>query len=730
MKIRNSIKRGLLVATVVGGVGFSACTDDIAFGDEFVDAQPSGMVTIDTIFNSATYVEQFLTGIYATQYYGLTYGNNGQVGNGSEWLYNGKYDSFTDLYSQHWASSSLYYSYYQGSLTANSGYTLFNYTDDEVWESVRACNIMLNKLEGDNAVDVPELTDEDRERIIAETRCLKAARYFDAFLMYGGLPLIDNVYTGDETTFYIPRATLDSTVNYMVDLLDAAIESNSLQWAFFSGNTSSTNTSNIGRWTKAGAMALKAKILTYAASPLYNNDVAPCGGSSLAEQQNLVWYGNYDASRWTRALQACEDFYNELQAQGQYKLVEISDLGLDASNAAYRLAYRRAYLMQASTEVIHSTRVRDYDNWANGYYNWSNWVHLGRLSHCPTFEYMCMYPWEDGSYFDWDEDHNKIFGTKRQNYANAQLFYDYRNGKSATRDPRMYENMIVNGMTAALDWNSAAESGDEYELWVGGVHAGEDVLKETLVTCYPTGFGVMKYDLGPLGANYQRQPLQWVYLSLDEFYLHYAECLAQTGNLEKANEFVNIVRARVGLNSLAAGSRWGTQVRTDKDIFLAELLRERACELGMSNARYHDMCRYKMTRLLTDPLHGLLVYRIQVSDKVDENGDYIISDILKPYIGDEKNAGNPHPTLFRYEVFTLNKPEGGRYLWKYHVNRIDDVDPDSDEYEELKNEDMVGFNDEANLANSDVTKWFFSPFPQNEELKGYGLVNNPGWGQE
>ena len=36
----------------------------------------------------------------------------------------------------------------------------------------------------------------------------------------------------------------------------------------------------MGRWTRAGAMALKCKVLLFAASPLFNDDVAYAGGAS------------------------------------------------------------------------------------------------------------------------------------------------------------------------------------------------------------------------------------------------------------------------------------------------------------------------------------------------------------------------------------------------------------------------------------------------------------------
>ena len=57
-------------AITLGSVAaFTACTDDVKVGDSFVEKAPGGTVTIDTVFNSAEYTRQFLTGIYGMQYY-------------------------------------------------------------------------------------------------------------------------------------------------------------------------------------------------------------------------------------------------------------------------------------------------------------------------------------------------------------------------------------------------------------------------------------------------------------------------------------------------------------------------------------------------------------------------------------------------------------------------------------------------------------------------------------
>ena len=87
--------------------------------------------------------------------------------------------------------------------------------------------------------------------------------------------------------------------------------------------------------------------------------------------------------------------------------------------------------------------------------------------------------------------------------------------------------------------------------------------------------------------DYLRQYTQWVYLSLDEMYLLYAECLAQTGNLKDAIAQVDVVRSRVGLNSLGKAV---PAVKTDKDTFMQQA----GQELEDMNTKYNGAKELKL----------------------------------------------------------------------------------------------------------------------------------------
>ena len=152
-----------------------------------------------------------------------------------------------------------------------------------MWQVVRWCWLLL-----ENVDNVPGMSDTEKTKIKAEAKCIMAARYFDMFRHYGGLPLVYESFSGTESSYNLPRATVEETVKYMINLLDEAINSGGLEWAY----TGADATTETGHWTKAGAMALKCKIWQFAASPLFNASQGYAGGSSEAEQQHLVWYGS------------------------------------------------------------------------------------------------------------------------------------------------------------------------------------------------------------------------------------------------------------------------------------------------------------------------------------------------------------------------------------------------------------------------------------------------------
>ena len=198
----------------------TSCVDEIKFGNSFLDKPAGGTATIDTVFGSAIYTQQFLNGIYGRQYYGLPYYNGTYVPSSSD-TYTGKFEALTDCWQLHWSGANLYSQYYNGSHTAKYSrrQDKFCYNDEKVWEVVRECWILMENIDR-----VPDLSESEKARMIAEAKCLIAVRYFDMFRHYGGLPLVYASFSGTDASYDYPRATVEKTVEYMIDLLDQAID--------------------------------------------------------------------------------------------------------------------------------------------------------------------------------------------------------------------------------------------------------------------------------------------------------------------------------------------------------------------------------------------------------------------------------------------------------------------------------------------------------------------------
>ena len=633
------------IATLAGVALFSSsCVDQVKFGDSFLEKAPGVAVTQDTIFGKATYARAFLWNTYSKLYYALPVYWNTVEGK----MNTGIFEMMSDCWHSHTDWNGINRKYYSGSYKAgdedSSDDTRFGYTKENCWEAIRAALLFV-----ENVGRVPDMEDAEKKRLAAEAKVIVASRYFDLFRHFGGLPLIKETYDV-QPSYELPRATVEETVKYMVDLLDEAAATPQLPWDL---GTDDTNWQ--GRFTKAAAMGLKCKILLFAASPLFNDDEPYCTEPPQdAVTNHQVWYGAYKPELWEQCWQACDDFFKELQAKGYYELTQATE----ATAKGYRDAYNKAYFTREnnkelliSTHISRFSKFNSWDEWQYIFVNSGNGtVITGGLT--PTLEFMEMFPMSKGEPFQLNSTTNP--------------FYTDNDYNKPTRDPRLYETMLVNG----------TQFGDHAaELWIGGRDNINDTEKET--GKYATGFGCYKFYKEGVNSLKDKY-LQWPYLRLAEMYLIYAEALLKSKNdLTGAIEQVNKVRARVGLGDLAACNP-DKNLTNDANALLEEILRERACELGLEDVRLFDMTRYKRDDLFRKQLHGLKIYRN------DGGGN-------TPWSGSTGNSSTyPKPTQFTYEAFPLVNPS--RAWW-------------------------------SNFS----PKWYLSAFPPSEVNKKYGLTQNPGW---
>lgn len=642
MKKNNIFKHLLLAVVVIAGM--SACTDTWKFGDSFLDKAPGGDVTKDTVFNNAEYTRNFLWSCYSKMRYGLPFVWSGE----RQGMNTGIIDALSDEYHSHCDWDDVNRMYYSGAYSApstgSSDAGRFPFMKYNVWEAVRACYIFLEN------VDKSPLEESEKTRMKAEAKCIIASRYFDLFRNYGGLPIVKQSYSGTEGSYDIPRGTVEETVNFMTGLLDEAIPD--LPWSL--GDDESNWE---GRFTQAGAMGLKAKILDFAASPLFNNAEPYCTeGDQTANTNHQAWYGDYQESRWQAVVDACKTFFDNVNSKGYYALVQADG----TTPGAYRSAFRKAYSERGTTEVLISTRDKN-TNSNDWQFLWPEWN--GNGGYTPTEDYMECFGWKDGRPFNYDD---------LEKNGDLDTMFTHKGAPTElTRDPRLYETMIVNGTLDRMDINGNM-SGRQVECWAGGNEKGGDATNKESGQ-YATGMANNKFYMNR--SDYNGRYLSWPYLRMAEMYLIYAEALTQTGHIDQAVPYVDAIRHRVGLKGLRES---GIDIST-KDKMIEAILNERNCEFGLEESRLYDMIRYRRADLFEKPLHGLLIRRLDANGQPDD----------QPYYGNHKD-GEAFPTHFSYERYVLSNKS--RSWWT-----------------------------------SFSPKWYLCAFPTAEINKGYGLTQNPGW---
>lgn len=138
---------------------------------------------------------------------------------------------------------------------------------DGFYYGIRAANLFLKKFDINNYSDIQYNNDYDQlmERAREypyEARFLRAFFYFKLLKRYGHVPLITSVMDASEANSVKP-SSYEEVTKFIVDECDAIIPNLPVdyhnlpyQWT--------------GRATRGAAMALKARALLYAASPLHN----------------------------------------------------------------------------------------------------------------------------------------------------------------------------------------------------------------------------------------------------------------------------------------------------------------------------------------------------------------------------------------------------------------------------------------------------------------------------
>ena len=675
------IFNNILVLGICAAFFSTSCVEKFAVGDAFLEKAPGVDVNIDTVFTSAEYTRNFLWSAYGQIYCTYTSGN---MMNGAP------IDALSDSYHCFCTWGGPIQSYYPGALTEDAQDTedgnyqgKFSYSTKtgglnsdsggrvSIYETVRKCWQIIENIDR-----VPDMSEDEKSRLRGEAYTIMASRYFDAFRNFGGLCLVKKAYAVGEN-FEDGRSTAWETALYIDELIQKAIDEPGFIWNLANSDQAQWS----GRLTRASARALRAKLWMFAASPLFNSkepymNYTP-GKTTEFTNIEHVWFGKEDPTLWNRCLQACEDFFKDNEANGNYyQLIQ----PVTQDEAGYRMAFRNAYryrndennhekLFDAHpTQWMSSTGVDGViteNGWGWGWRGFAiDGVRQGGA--VPTNELMECFGLADGTNFPYED----IYG-EGKNPEGIDMFAD--------RDPRLYETMAVPRQSFPSDVVGDYNGFKYIDTWVDGAMANDAGNFGSLADDAHTGYRKFKWFLDYSGGKMDDKFIGVSYIRLAEMYLIYAEALAETGNLKGALDQLHVVRSRVGLGRLEDKNR-GLNLITNKDNLINEILRERNCEIGAEcGDRVYDMIRRKREDLFTKTLHEIRIYRL------DAEGNRLTG-------GDQRwNPNDPWPK-FEYDKTAIQI--GARRWWE-----------------------PGGWSN----------KWDLDPVSRIEIQKGYGLTQNPGW---
>ncbi len=442
------------------------------------------------------------------------------------------------------------------------------YEWNNMYLAIRSANIALTELP---AATIDETL---KERLTGEARFLRAYYYQQLVRYFGGVPIIDRPYGLDED-YSVARNTYSECVDFMIADLDEAIR-------LLEGKGATG-----GRASKLSALALKSRILLYAASDLHDGPTASSNSSVLGSYSNLELLAYTSGDQNTR--------WQTAQAAAQAALAEGAGYKLDLSgpvSASEGQANYTAMAMGGGSSaadaaaavelVFHRSATSDYtveSNWPlgglhyginngpNGYHNWAG--------NTPIQQLVDDYEMMDGSQFDWNDP------------ANAADPY-------TDRDPRFYATILYDGAdwkprpsdVAGIDPVDQIQTG-YYDDGAGGVINGVDTRESTIENWNGsrTHYYTRKFiDPNPALADNQSstQEVPWPFIRYTEIVLNYVEASLELGQEDEARDWLNKIRFRAGMPAINdAGQDLIDRYRN-----------ERRIELVYEEHRYHDARRW------------------------------------------------------------------------------------------------------------------------------------------
>jgi hypothetical protein len=404
------------------------------------------------------------------------------------------------------------------------------------FKGIRATNQFMKNARESVIGNSDKSGDENRlyDRYMAEARLLRAIFHFDVACWFGDVPIIGNDENGDPIIFdpadteamNMARTNSADALKWIADECDAIKDKLPFRY--------SNEDENWGRVNGATAYALKSRALLYRASALHNP--------------------NKIASYWQEAATAAQEFLTKNNSQSnRYKLYTTSDN--DTKKNYYECFvttpyYNDEYIL---TRSVWNTYEIELFLAPCGFSGTATAV--GRTN--PTQNFVDSYETINGLPIDQDPTYNE-----QNPYAN--------------RDPRLEQTILHHGSV----WGDALqEEQREVDVSTGGkdkraTHGG------TLTGYYTKKFLNNMSFKSPSTYNHVCPIFRY-----GEILLNAAEAINEASGPDQAYQYVNQVRARVGMPAYKGMTQ---------DQLRERIRNERRIELSFEDHRFFDERRWKL----------------------------------------------------------------------------------------------------------------------------------------
>ncbi|MDI1323908.1 MAG: RagB/SusD family nutrient uptake outer membrane protein [Algoriphagus sp.] len=531
-----------LAALLVACFSLTSCNDD------FLDTRPLGEVSEASVWSDPALSQAFVVGIYQ---------GFGQGGFDEQML-----ASLTDEAMFTHPGRGITTITEGRSNPADIGWVNNTITWPAMFNRIRAANIAIEQLTTPQFPNTGGIVD----RLMGEAKFLRAYYYQQLSRYYGGVPILERPYELGEETYDVPRNKYEEVVNFMVKDLDEAA-------ALLKGKSTIS-----GRANEISALALKARVLLYAASDLHDASTAKAKSPVLASYSNIefiAYTSGNRTERWQKAQAAAKAVLdmttgNQMGLSGpvsrEVGIQNYINNSMARSGGEKEILLGR-YFINAKTE---NGGRQGLFNGPNGYNNWAG--------NTPVQLLVDDYEMMDGTKFSWqNEEHAKAPYKNRDARFYASILYDGSQWKprSSANSPKDPLGQIQTGRYDVVNSSGAKVT-----------HFGLDTRNSSIEDWNGsyTGYYIRKFtDANPAIVDQNTwQQVPWPVLRYTEAVLNYVEASIELGQEVEARNWLNQIRFRVGMPAI-----------TDSGEALKNRYRnERRIEMAYEEQRYHDVRRW------------------------------------------------------------------------------------------------------------------------------------------